>query len=182
MIMSFARWIENLTFFSDVRSAGYEYPVLLALHLTGMALFGGMILLTDLRLLGWALRDYSIASIVNRLRVPKRIGFLWVGICGLILASSKAEGYVLNWAFQIKMSLLALVAVHALAFRGSVYNHPEELDGEPQPPARAKLAAGLSLILWLGIIAAGRTIGYIQSPPGLHYTRLLKTLLSYGKG
>ena len=85
MIMQFAIWIENLPLFAYIRGSGYEYPIILSLHLVGMAFFGGLILITDLRLLGWILRDQSIASVVNALRWPKRIGFLWVATCGFLL-------------------------------------------------------------------------------------------------
>ena len=157
-MMTFAQWLENLSFFADLRGSGYEYPILLALHLVGLGFFAGLILLTDVRLLGWGLRGVSIASVVNALRWPKRIGFLWVATCGVLLAGSKAEGYFLNTFFQIKMTLFFLVFVHAMIFRPIVYNKPEELDNAPQIPGRAKLAASLSLILWLSILSAGREI------------------------
>lgn len=179
-MMTFAVWLENIPFFAYIRGSGYEYPIILALHLVGIAFFGGMILLTDLRLLGWVLRGQSIASIVNGLRWPKRIGLLWVATCGVLLAGSKAEGYFLNTFFQIKMCLLFLVFVHAMVFRPTVYNHPDELDSAPQIPGRAKLAAWLSLILWLSVLSAGRAIGYMNSPSGLHYAELLKSILTLG--
>jgi hypothetical protein len=176
-MMTFAQWIENTTFFAYIRGSGYEFPTLLALHLVGLAFFAGMILLTDLRLLGWGLKGVPIARVVNTLRWPKRIGFLWVATCGFILGMSKAEGYFLNTFFQIKMALFFCVFVHAMVFRPIVYNHPEELDREPQIPARAKLAGGLSLFLWLSILTMGRSIGYMNSPSGLHYTELWKSIL-----
>ena len=174
MIMQFAIWIENLGLFAYIRGSGYEYPIILSLHLVGLAFFGGLILITDLRLLGWILRDQPIASVVNGLRWPKRIGFLWVATCGFLLAMSKAEGYFLNTFFQLKMAFLFLVLVHAMIFRPLVYNHPEELDKTPAIPGRAKLAGALSLVLWLGILSFGRGIGYLNSPSGLHYSRLVR--------
>ena len=89
---------------------------------------------------------------------------------------SKAEGYFLNGFFQLKMTFLFLVFVHAMIFRPLVYNHPEELDKTPQIPGRAKRAA-LSLVLWLGILSWGRGIGYLNSPSGLHYSQTLKHIL-----
>src|SRR5579871_3677564 len=133
-MMTFAQWIENTAFFADLRGSGYEYPIILALHLVGLAFFAGLILITDLRLLGWVFRDHTIASVVNALRWPKRIGFVWVAGCGIMLAGSKAEGYFLNTFFQIKMFLFFLVFVHAMIFRPLVYNHPEKLDAAPQIP------------------------------------------------
>jgi hypothetical protein len=82
---------------------------------------------------------------------------------------TKAEEYYYNDFFRLKLLLFALVAVHALVFRRSVYNNAAELDKLNQPPARAKLAAGLSLLLWLSIVCAGRGIGYLHAPVFSHH-------------
>jgi hypothetical protein len=62
------------------------------------------------------------------------------------------------------MTLLALLIVHSLVFRRSVYRNTAELDRAEGMPGRAKLAAALSLILWLGVVTAGRMIGYYEGP------------------
>jgi hypothetical protein len=54
MLVLFLIRLENLTPFSSLRSSAYVYPVVLALHLSAISLFGAMIVATDLRLLGWA--------------------------------------------------------------------------------------------------------------------------------
>jgi hypothetical protein len=138
------------------------------LHLCAIALFGGAIVVTDLRLLGWAMKGRPIADVVNQLRWPKRIGFLCVLTFGFLLFGSKAEEYYYNAFFRMKVSVLILIALHGLIFRPSVYNHPEELDKTLEIPARAKLAGGLSLGLWTCVMIAGRGIGYIEVPFGLH--------------
>lgn len=166
MLLSLAIWVQNLEFFTYLRGSGYTYPAILALHLCAISLFGAMIVATDLRLLGWAFRRSSIAAVVDQLRIPKRIGFLIAATCGFLLFCSKAEDYYYNIFFRIKISLFILVMVHALVFRASVYNQPARLDGPSGAPVRAKLAAGLSLCLWVSILCAGRAIGYIQAQPG----------------
>jgi hypothetical protein len=168
MILAFLIWLENLTLFSSLRSSAYAYPVVLALHLTAISLFGAMIVASDLRLLGWALSGSSIGDVLTPLRWPKRFGFLLAGTCGFLLFASKAEEYYYNPFFRAKALLFVLVAVHALAFRSSVYGNPAELDGAAQRPL-AKLAASLSLLLWLGILCVGRGIGYVAGRPGMHY-------------
>ena len=144
--------------------SAYIYPIILSSHLTGIALFAGAILVTDLRLLGVVLRNQPVSDVVNQLRWPKRIGFLIVATCGFLLASSKAEEYYYNVFFRIKLTLFVLVAVHALVFRGSVYNNAAALDQAAGCPGKAKLAAALSLLLWISIACAGRGIGYIEPP------------------
>ena len=170
MILQVLQWVQNLEFFSDLRSSAYAYPVVLALHLCAISLFAGMILMTDLRLLGWALRGYPIASVVGRLRMPKRIGFVFAATFGLLLFCSKAEEYYYNAFFRMKVLLFLLVAVHAVLFRGRVYDRAGELDGAQQVPPRARLAASLSLLIWIGILVAGRAIGYVPGRLGIHYT------------
>src|SRR5713226_8488030 len=75
-LLSFAQWIQSTGFFTDLRGSAYVYPVILTIHLMGIALFGGMILLVDVRLLGFGMRRYSVSDLVNQLRPLKRIGFL----------------------------------------------------------------------------------------------------------
>jgi hypothetical protein len=166
MLVSLAIWVQNLAFFSYLRSSGETFPTILALHLCAISLFGAMIVATDLRILGWAFRRSSIAAVVDQLRVPKRVGFLLAATCGFLLFCSKAEDYYYNPFFRMKISLLLLVAVHALVFRPSIYSQPAALDGPSGVPMRAKLAACLSLFLWVCILCAGRAIGYVQAQPG----------------
>jgi len=170
MLLSLARWAENTEFFAYLRSSSYAYPAILSLHMVAIALFGGMIVMTDLRLLGWAMRSRTVADVVDQLRVPKRIGFVIAATCGILLLGSKAEEYYYNVLFRTKILLFVMVALHALVFRNSVYNRAAELDRAPRMPARAKLAACLSLLLWVSIFSVGRGIGFIPAPPGIHYT------------
>ena|SRR5665213_2446394 len=169
MLISLLIWLQNLKPFSDLRSSAYVYPIVLALHLSAISLFGAMIVATDLRLLGWALRDAPITDVIGRLRWPKRIGFILAATCGLLLFSSKAEEYYYNPFFQTKIALFVLVAVHALLFQRTVYRNAAEMDRGAGPSPWAKLAASLSLFLWLAILCAGRAIGYVAGRRGMHY-------------
>ncbi len=139
-----------------LRESALVYPIVMTGHLTGMALFGGMIAITDLRLLGWAMRSASIADVVDQLRIWKRIGFVLVVGCGAMLLGAKAEMYYYNPFYWAKMTLLLLVGIHALAFR-SVYRNNAT-------PRKAKVAACLSLLIWIGLVTAGRSIAYWDIP------------------
>jgi len=52
-----------------------------------------------------------------------------------------------------------------LIFRKSVYNNTAALDRAPVIPTNAKVAAVISLALWVGLISAGRLIGYYEVKP-----------------
>jgi hypothetical protein len=165
-LYSVFEWIQSTGLMSAVEQTPWVYPVIMATHLSCIALFGGMILMTDLRLLGLAFRDQTIAEVVNGLRPFKRIGFMIMVTCGLLMAGSEAPTYYPNPYFWTKITLLLLVGVHALIFKPIVYDHPEELDKSPAIPTRAKAAAMLSLILWVSIPIFGRLIGYYEPDEG----------------
>jgi hypothetical protein len=152
----FLKWLQSTDPFPYIRGSQYAYPVLLSLHMVALALLGGMILVTDLRLLGLGLRSYSVSEIVNGLRAPKRFGFIFAAACGALMFGSKAEQYSYNPWFWTKITLLGLIALNYLVFRRGVYENTVEIDCAPRIPGRAKLAAGLSLLLWTGVACAGR--------------------------
>ncbi len=168
MVISLLIWLENLTPFSNLRSSAYIYPVILALHLSAISLFGATIVATDLRLLGVALSGSPASDVIRQLRTPKRIGFILAATCGFLLFASKAEEYYYNPFFRAKMVLFTLIAIHALVFRGSVYAEPVASDSTGRP-AFARLAAVLSLTLWIAVLCAGRAIGYVDGRPGMHF-------------
>src|SRR5215472_13409428 len=105
MLLALLQSIQNLGFFVYLRSSGYLYPVILALHLSTISLFGGMIVLSDLCLLGWIPRQMSGAAVVEGLRMPKRIGFVVAATFGLLLFCCKAEQYYYNVYFRTKLLL-----------------------------------------------------------------------------
>jgi uncharacterized protein DUF6644 len=162
MLLSLALWIQATDFFTYLRGSKYSYPVVLSLHMVALALFGGMILITNMRLMGWRMGGVAIPDVIDQLRLPKRLGFTLAAVCGFLLLCSKAEEYYYNVFFRTKLLLLALVVAHALIFRRRVY-----YNSAPHPGA-ARTAGWLSLLLWIAILCAGRGIGYIEPPFGIH--------------
>src|SRR5579863_8953720 len=126
--MQIAHAIQSVELGTAIRESAIVYPVIMTTHLACIAVFGGMILMTDLRLLGLALEDIPVGSVVGGLRLWKRIGFCIMVTMGILLAGSEAEKYSINPFFWWKMVFLAGVIVHALAFRSSVYDKAADYD------------------------------------------------------
>jgi len=161
-ILSVCQSIQDIGFLTAIRESALVYPVIMSTHLSCIAVFGGMILMTDMRLLGLALKKYTVTEVIGSLRPWKRVGFVIMVTMGVLLGGSEAEKYYHNPYFWVKMTLLAMVGVHALIFRPIVYNRTDEIDREPAIPGRAKAAAVLSLLIWCGILTMGRLIGYYE--------------------
>jgi hypothetical protein len=158
--MGIAHSIQSIGFLTDFSESVLAYPIVLSTHLTCIALFGGMILMTNLRLLGLTFKSVTITEMVASFRPWKRVGGVIMIALGLLLAASEAEKYAPNPYFWTKMIVLGLIGVHGLVFRPLVYNRTEELDRSPVIPTKAKVAAILSLVLWITMFTMGRLIAY----------------------
>ena len=158
--MNIAHSIQSIGFLTAFSESVLAYPIVLSAHLTCIALFGGMILMTNLRLLGLTFRSLTITEMATAFRPWKRVGGAVMIATGLLLASSEAEKYAPNPYFWTKMVVLGLIGMHALIFRPLVYNQTDELDRSPVIPAKAKVAAILSVVLWIAMFTMGRLIAY----------------------
>ena len=151
-------WIESTALSTAIREGALLYPFLGGVHLLAIALFGGMLVVTDLRLLGWVMQHRAVSDVVEQWRMGKRVGFALIVASGLLLGWAEPIRLWRSPSFWVKMVLFALVGVHALVFRKAVYQNPKRLDAGLTPAAR--LAGIVSMILWAGLIVAGRLIGF----------------------
>ena len=155
-------WIQEIPAAVELRESALVYPIILSTHLSSIAIFGGMILTTNLRILGLIMTGTPVSQIYLGLRPWKRLGFVIMVTCGVLLAGCEADKYYPNPIFWTKLTLLALVFAHYLTFRGAVYANPKLLDAGV--PRIAKIAAVTSLLIWLSIMSAGRWIAYWEPP------------------
>ncbi len=158
--MGIAHYLESIGFLSDFSESVLAYPIVLSTHLTCIALFGCMILITNLRLLGLTFRSLTITQVVTSFRPWKRGGAVVMIGTGLLLATCEATKYAPNPFFWTKMVVLGLIGLHSLIFRPIVYQRTEDLDRSPSIPTKAKVAAILSLVLWTTMFTMGRLIAY----------------------
>src|SRR5262249_31247028 len=87
-------------------------------------------------------------------------GFIIMAISGVLLFYSNPVKFYENIFFRIKFIMLALAGLNAFVFHGTVYRTIAKWDLERVTPLRARLAGGASLLLWGGIVVAGRMIAY----------------------
>jgi hypothetical protein len=144
-----------------VRQSLWLFPAIETVHLLGMSALVGTIAVFDLRLMGWAMRKQRVTDLAHRLFPWAWAGFAVQVITGAMLFSSEAVHMQRNPAFRLKMLLILLACVHALVFHLTVYRSVAKWDESAVPPLGAKVAGAVSIVLWIGIVAAGRFIGFV---------------------
>jgi hypothetical protein len=160
-MLPFCKWLEQSWVGGGVRESLWLFPAIETAHLLGMAALVGAVAIFDLRLLGWAMRRERVSELAGRLLPWAWAGFVVQVITGVILFSSEAVKVYSNPAFRMKMVLILLAGVHAAIFHWGVERDVAAWDGSAVLPAKAKAAGAISILLWIGIVAAGRFIGFV---------------------
>ena len=140
-----------------MQTSRWGFAVVEMVHLLGLAILGGSVLIVDLRLLGVILKGESAITINRELSRVLLVSLSVMVLSGIALLSEEAGKCYYSPAFRWKMVLLAAAAVfyftlHRQAIlrtrRGTLMFWP-------------RIAAVVSLLLWLGVGVAGRAIGLL---------------------
>ena len=155
MLEPFFRWCESTLVGRAVAESVWAFPILEAVHLIGLCVLGGALLVVDLRLLGLGLTSQPVARLARNAR-PWLVGSLVVmAATGVPLFLSEAIRAYYNTAFWVKICTLPL----ALAFTFTVREGVARREAD-DPGATGRIVGAVSLALWLTVAAAGRWIGF----------------------
>lgn len=139
----------------------WTYPVIEIAHICGLAVLIGAAAMFDLRLLGFS-SGWSVAQAARHLLPWVWLGFGIVVLSGFLLFAANATQLAAeNPAFRLKMVLIGLAGLNAFAFHMGPFSVVEEWDLGTNTPMAAKVAAVVSLGLWISIVACGRLIAYV---------------------
>ena len=156
----FFKWLESTQGSVFIRESTMFYPLVETTHVLTLCLFLGLIAMLDLRLLGVGLRGIPVSQVAGRLLPWALFGFSLMAISGLLLFYSGPVKAAANIFFRVKIFMIALTGVNALLFHFTIHRRVAVWDNDPAPPARAKLAGALSLLLWSGVVICGRLQAY----------------------
>jgi len=158
MIMQFLEWLQNTPVALIVGESWFPYVE--SAHVVFLALVAGSIFMVDARLIGLAAPHLRFTYLSERLLPWTWFAFAGAVVTGGLLFTSSAVNYGTNTPFLIKMGLLLLAGLNMLFFQFSTYRTVAAWDaGRAVPAARA--AGMISIVLWTGVIAFGRWIGFV---------------------
>jgi len=161
-LISFCEWVSSTPFSIAIHKSPIYFPVIEGIHTLGITAVVGTIAVLDLRLLGLIMKRRPVSSIAREVLPWTWAGFAVMFITGILLSIAEAATNYYNWAFRIKLILLLLVGLNPLIFHLTVYRKVNSWDVSNVTPVRARAAAICSLVLWTGIIVAGRLIAYVN--------------------
>jgi hypothetical protein len=160
MLSDFWLWLEYLPLAGHI-GATWWFPLMESLHVLSITMMLGAILMVDLRVLGFAASRYTVLQVSNELVPWAAIAFIFATFTGLAMFITRASVHIVNPAFQIKLLLIFLAGINIAVFHFQTLRSVTTWNTTQMAPSSARLAAGLSLILWCGVMLAGRWVGHI---------------------
>jgi hypothetical protein len=155
-LLPFFEWCESSGLMVAMRSSLWLFPVIESVHLIGLALTGGAVLMVDLRLLGFGLRRQPVALVARDAERWLLVSlFVMLPTGFLLFMASAVKCYYLP-VFWVKMASLFLALVFTFSVRRRVAMAPDTR----MNPVWARLVAVISLSLWSSVAIAGRLVGF----------------------
>jgi hypothetical protein len=160
-LVSFCNWIDSTPLSQAIQSAKWVVPTVQTIHIVGIAAVMSSILMIDLRLLGIVGRDQPLARVASRFRPVIWWTLPVLLASGLVMIIGEPLRSLANWVFQLKMFLLILAILVTLAFQMPLAGNPSHWESTTARQLTARVIAAVSLLLWVGIVFAGRWIAYL---------------------
>jgi hypothetical protein len=160
MYEALLRWLEATTLAQTIAENDLLFPSIEAVHVMAITLVIGTIFIVDLRLLGLASLERAAHRLMGEILPITWSAFALAVVTGLLLFIAKAHSYGTNFFFLGKMVLLALAGLNMLMFHFAAGREAGLWGAGVRPPRGARIAAGLSLTIWLGVVVFGRWIGF----------------------
>jgi hypothetical protein len=160
-LVDFFQWLNESAASVWLREGDWQFPVIETIHILGLGLSVGTILWVDLRLLGFVTRHHKVSDIVEPLEPWAIAGFVVMFVSGLLLFLAEPLKCFTTLSFQLKAVMLLLTGLNVWYFHARVYPSVAQWDEAVVMPRPAKLVGAISMVLWFGIIIAGRWTAYL---------------------
>jgi hypothetical protein len=145
---------------TGIRNSLYLFPLIESLHVIGVTLVFGTILIIDLRLLGLASAGRAFTAVASDVFRWTWLAFVVAVATGGLMFVTNAGTYYGNAYFRAKMALLVLSGLNMLAFELTAMRSVRTWDRQAAAPFSGKTIAALSLAIWISVIFLGRWVGF----------------------
>lgn len=163
MLSEFSRWLATTQLSHTIQTVGWVIPTLQTIHILSVAVVFSSAILVDLRLWRLLNRDVPLPEVTKRFLPAIWPVLLVLLITGSLLIIGEPRRSLLNSTFYLKMALLAVAILLTAWLQWSASSSPNFWDKDRGRRMAGQLAASVSILVWCGILFAGRWIAYTQA-------------------
>jgi hydrogenase-4 membrane subunit HyfE len=162
-LSEFSRWLAATPLSHVIQTTKWVIPALQTIHILSVAVVFSSAVLVDLRLWRLLNRDWPLSEVARRFLPAIWPVLAVLLITGSLLIIGEPKRSLLNSAFYVKMALLAVAIVLTAGLQWSLSSSPGFWDKNGGRRIAGQLTATVSLLVWCGILFAGRWIAYTQA-------------------
>ncbi len=160
LLYALISYFEDSALADNIRENDLLFPLIESVHVLSICLVVGSILVVDLRLLGLASINRPVSRVANGI-LPLTWGAFAVAVAsGSLLFISNATKYLENGYFVAKILLICAAGLNMAIFHAISARDLPKWENEKKLPLSARLAGGLSILLWVSVVTCGRWIGF----------------------
>jgi hypothetical protein len=160
LLLGLAERIDQSALGMWIAEGRYAFPVIEGIHLIGLSMAVGLIVLIDLRLIGVFLPSVPVRMLHRQLQPYVFAGFATIIAAGLLLFVSEASVVIVSPPWPFKALFFVLASANALYFEFVIARRPGALPERGPLPKDVRYAGIASVSLWLLVIVCGRLIPY----------------------
>jgi hypothetical protein len=162
-LSEFSKWLATTPLSHVIQTTKWVIPALQTIHILSVAVVFSSAVLVDLRLWRLLNRDVPLPEMASRFLPTIWPVLLVLLITGSLLIIGEPRRSLLNSTFYLKMALLAVAIVLTALLQWSLSSSPNFGDKDRGRRMAGQLAATASILVWCGILFAGRWIAYTQA-------------------
>jgi hypothetical protein len=155
-------WLEGTSVSYFMAHVKWAWPVTESIHFIGLCLLIGTVGVFDLRMMG-LIKRVPVAAL-HRLIPIGVAGYSMNVLTGFAFLGTYPDQYFYNPAFQTKIAFMTVAGLNVALFYLTMYRSVEKTAPEDEAPIAARIAGGVSLICWIGVIVGGRMITFFRPP------------------
>jgi len=162
-LSEFSKWLAATPLSHTIQTTGWIIPSLQTIHILCVAAVFSSAIVVDLRIWRLLERDEPLPKVVRRFLPTIWPVLLILLLTGSLLIVAEPRRSLLNSTFYLKMALLACAIVLTAGLQGSITSSPNSWDKDRWQRIAGRFAATASILVWCGILFAGRWIAYTQA-------------------
>jgi hypothetical protein len=162
-LSEFSKWLAATELSHTIQTIGWIIPTLQTIHILSVATVFSAAILVDLRIWRLIERDEPLPEVARRFLPTIWPLLLILLMTGGLLIVGEPRRSLLNSTFLLKMALLAVAAVITAGLQRSILSSPNSWNMDPGRRIVGRFAAAVSILVWCGVLFAGRWIAYTQA-------------------
>lgn len=159
-MIEFAEWLQATSFSVAIQSVEWLIPLLQSIHILMIGVVFVSIMMITLRILERVRMEQTFADVWRRFAPWAWTGLVVMAATGALLVVAEPVREFTSLSFWLKMGLLAVGVVSALAFRRSLAPYALAGGHAHEFTPAVKIGSLVTLVIWLAIIFLGRAIAY----------------------